>query len=130
MKAYAGHWLTRRVPLAEGEMVLRTDMAFRFRIIAWVMGILTLTSERLIWTPFPMPWGYSRWTATKSDVTDVSVHRYVWWAMFSPWARWAAEVKTARKSRRFVFGGILPEGSKSRAESWVKAIAEWANLSA
>jgi hypothetical protein len=102
-------------------------MAYRYGLPN-AIGTLTLTDERLIWTPIPFPWSLLKLTIERTDVTDALAHRYSWW-LANMFFRWSADIRVDRKSRKFVFVGVLPGGAESRTRKWVKAIREWANLS-
>ena len=122
---YVGHAFNRRVKLGEDESVVRSANAVRFGPIGMSSyGTLTLTSERLIWTPMPYPWDFFAWTAVKNQVGDVSVHRNsIFWF---PFERWALQIRAASRVRRFRFGGILPE-ERSSIDGWLEAIRQWQN---
>jgi hypothetical protein len=126
---YAGNLGTRRVRLADDEEVLREAFVFRSIWTLLSMGTLTMTSQRLIWTPTPLPWDF-RWRAVdKEDIDAVSVHRNSRWVEPVSLMRWSVEIEARGKKRRFFAPSQPASGYRAGAEEWTKAIRQWANLS-
>ena len=127
---YAGVFLTRRVKLDEGEIVLRSANAFRYgRMGFFSAGILSMTAQRLIWTPIPYFWDIWPWIATRPDVLDVSLHRNTMiWLVWYPWQKWAVQIQARKSTYRFGFGADWPlRDQRTNVDHWLGTIREWMN---
>lgn len=128
---YAGNWQTRRVKLGEDERVLRTSSAVRYEIgILAYTGVLTLTTHRLIWTPFPYIADIRPWIVTKTELRDVAVvdQSNIGPWLFAPFQKWALRVETTTSgTRRFSFGNVLEIRQRTKADEWKKAVQGWMN---
>ena len=130
LMAHAGvRGLTRRVQLADGEEILRSGSVYRWAFLGTSPGLLTLTAQRLIWTPVPWPWGFCRWIK-KGELKAATVHRNASWMMLMGVAAWALDVRTAERNQRFVFTGWPIIRPQSVVEDWATELQQWANLSA
>src|SRR3990172_3838260 len=92
---FAGRWWTRKVRLAEQEYVLRSAVSLRLGWLgSYTFGILSLTSDRLIFSPCPLlgqaPMAWTRWKGTKQEVE--AVRPYKRWMMMG-WAVLGSTVK-------------------------------------
>lgn len=119
---YAGNFFSRRVKLSDDEQVLRSEIASSIRWVMYVShGVLTMTTQRLIWTPFPWPMmsDIFSWPVAKTNVGSTSIKRVS--PLVSLSKLYAVRVESAKGNREF----ITP-----LASDWAKQIRTWANISA
>lgn len=115
--ASVGAWLSRSVPLQEGERVRKAETA-SLSHRAFAPGRLFLTDRRLIWSPWlpasilALPW--KPITLPLESVTGCEVV-YRWLIVYHP-----VRVTTAEAAYWFVVGTIA---SRRRAVEWAEAIA-------
>ena len=127
---YAGRWWTRRERLGEDETVLHFTTARRDgRLGGYVIGFLTLTAERLIWTPSPLfsplaNLGWTRWQATRSEVVSIESFRRSRWLDLVGF--WAFRIETHRETVRF---RPTVKGNRQPVDAWVSIIRLWADIS-
>ena len=94
--------------------------------IFYSVGALTLTTDRLIWTPFPYIADISPWTVTRTDLQNVSLQQDD--RLLYRFQTWMIRVETANGTRRFGFGNLLDRrGQRTKTDHWVGAIQEWMN---
>jgi hypothetical protein len=146
---YAGKWWTRRVKLAQGEEIVRVSFASRFGFLGFLtMGLVTVTSTRLIWTPSPLfgvplvPSYWKRWSVVRPMIRSVQAHRNSRWLDLV--GRWAVRIETERGTFNFQpsepFSPERMEGGRLHRllnasrylrtinTEWVEGIRQWANL--
>jgi hypothetical protein len=125
--AYAGQWWTRRVRLETGETILRSANAIRYGWLGgYAIGLLSITTVRLIWTPSLFNFVSIRWTLMKSELTSVAVHRRSRWLDLV--GLWAIRIEGARKKASFTIAGGGWGAQRPAAEEWMQEIKQWANL--
>jgi hypothetical protein len=117
--ATVGEW-GRKVRLATGEVQLRSARGARFGPLGvFTPGTLTLTPQRIIWTPWWFPWDPRIRIVNREEVLSVSQKR----RFILDAHRTELQVKTTNATLKF---GLDPRLLSSRmAEEWVDAIREW-----
>lgn len=121
---HAGAWITRKVALAPDEEPLKSTGCVKFGPLGtYAIGLLTLTNERLIWTPSLFFWSPLVWSRTRSEIRSVSVHsRFV----VDPW-RSELRIVTADGTGKFGLDARFTSPTNAAAE-WADAIKQWAAL--
>jgi len=110
----------RKVGLAPSEVRLRSTRGARFGPLGtYSFGTLTLTTKRIIWTPWLFLWDPRVRIVNREEVVGVSQkRRFVLDAH-----RTELQVKTTHGTLKF---GLDPRLLSSRvADEWVDAIREW-----
>jgi hypothetical protein len=117
--ATVGEW-GRKVRLAPGEVRLRSARGARFGSLGVsTFGTLTLTTQRIIWTPWWFPWDPRVRIVNREEVLSVSQKR----RFILDAHRTELQVKTKHGTLKF---GLDPRLLPSRlSDEWVDAIRGW-----
>jgi hypothetical protein len=112
----------RRMSLPQNEEIIQQAVIHRVRWYFVVQsGDLYLTTRRLIWMP-SMVSLFDRKAIEKDEVVDAKV-------CSGYWRTGEFEVRCHDGSDFFLCGWRVPTKiSRSRAEKWVEAIKQWANI--
>jgi hypothetical protein len=115
--AFAGAWLTRRVRLNRDESTEWSAWATRLAFLgSEVPGLLTLTNQRLIWTPVPFnPWGIFPWVLAREAVVRTQTVPRSFWRLWRP----AVSIEGGGCERRFYVGG------HAKTEDSLKTLTQW-----
>ncbi len=78
-------------------------------------GRLTLTTERMVWTPAPYFWGFYAWTTPRTEVETLNLGRKFLRLLWS--------LRVGSNDRN-----LLLIGPAGRLKEWLGTIGEWANI--
>ncbi len=78
-------------------------------------GKLTLTTERMVWTPAPYFWGFYIWKTPRTEVKTLKLERKFLRLLWS--------LRVGSNDRN-----LLLIGGAERLKQWVRTIGEWANI--
>ena len=120
---YAGHWSTRRVRLMPDEDLVSSTPCFRRVFAGWIVGVLHVTSSRLLWTPSWFQFGFGKLNIDGEAVQHVALDHPGWFR--SSWGSWRLSIEHDKRVEGFVF--ISREQQQlDQATALFRAIKQWA----
>jgi len=119
---YAGHWSTRKLRLLPDEELVSSTMCFRRVFAGWIVGMLHLTSARLLWTPSWFQFGFGKLTIDREAVKDVAMNHPGWFRSSS--GSWRLNIEHDNRVEGFVFFGREHQ-QLDQAGALLRAIKQW-----